>query len=106
MMIRKASHCKAVLRGLVGDLIQYEKVQTTHHRAQELSRYAQHLLHRAKSGHHRELYQVLRNAGQCKKVLEVLLPRYQNRTGGMVQVVRIGTRRGDRATLSLVRLIP
>lgn len=105
---RPSAHRKALLRNMATSLFQYEKIQTTLSKARELIRYSEKLITIARPldlNAQKALLREIKDNNVRKKIVEVLVPRYQNRTGGYAQMFRLGTRIGDRAEMVIVRLI-
>lgn len=105
---RTGSHRKALLRNLATSLFQHEKITTTLPKAKELARFSEKLLTMAKPGGlnaRRALGGELKDQQVCRKVIEVLVPRCQNRPGGYTQILRLGTRPGDRAEMAIIKLV-
>ena len=106
---RKPGHRTALLRNLTESLLQTEKIQTTLPKAKELSRFAEQIITLAKGQDLHAQRQVARHIHQDqirKKLFEVLVPRYQERHGGYVQIIKNGQRVGDAAPMAVVRLLP
>jgi large subunit ribosomal protein L17 len=106
---RPTGHRKALLRNLATSLFQYEKIQTTLPKAKELCRYAEQIITLAKRegfNAHRDVVKHVQQDQVRKKIFEVLVPRYQTRSGGYTQIIRAGQRTGDSAPMAVVRLLP
>ena len=105
-----ASKNKSLLRNLVTDLIQYDKVETTLATARELSRLADRLVTYGKKGDlnsRRLAAAIIRNekAGDVtalKKLFDEIAPSYKDRNGGYTSVLKTGVRKGDNAPTALV----
>lgn len=105
---RKSAHRLATLNHLVEDLLQNEKIQTTVPKAKECVRFASKLLTGALAADlsaRRKVAQTIKDREVQKKVFDVLVPRYQSRSGGYTQLIRSGRRSGDAAPLAVVRLV-
>jgi large subunit ribosomal protein L17 len=97
-----------MLRGLVSDLINHERLQTTDAKAKELRRIAEKMITLGKRGdlHARRLAaRTVQDKAALQKLFEVLGPRYEERNGGYTRVVKLGYRKGDDAPISLVELV-
>jgi large subunit ribosomal protein L17 len=99
----------ALIRNQASSLLKHERIQTTYAKARELSRFAEGVLARAK----KKSLPSLRDVAAAipawdvrKKIYDVLVPRYQARSGGVVKVLRLKPRQGDNAEMALVTLIP
>ncbi len=98
----------ALLRQMTESLLQHERVVTTVAKAREVSRYAEGVMAKAKSGNlvaRRAVKAVIKGENVYRKIYDVLVPRYQNRAGGCTQVFRLGRRAGDGAEMAVLKLI-
>lgn len=105
---RNAPHRKAMLANMVTSLLSEERVKTTHARARELRRSAEHMITFAKRGDLHARRQVLRTVadkGVVTKLFEELGPRYKGRNGGYTRIIKLGPRRGDGSFMSIVELL-
>ena len=97
-----------MLSNMVTSLLSKESVTTTHARAKELRRFAEHMITFAKRGDLHARRQVLRTVadkGVVTKLFEELGPRYKGRNGGYTRIVKLGPRRGDGSFMSIVELV-
>ncbi len=104
---RTTSHRRALLRNLCRSLVRHERVETTHTKAKALKRYADSLFAKARSADtsaRRAVFAKLGDRKVVKKFFDVVLPRYDERTGGFVRIIPRGYRRGDGAPVSYVEL--
>ncbi len=105
---RTASHRKATLRNLATSLFRHGRIKTTTAKAKELRPYAERLITLAKRGdlHARRLAAA---KIQDRAVLGVLFddlgPRYAERPGGYTRILKLGSRKGDAAEMSLIELV-
>ena len=102
---RSAAHRKALMRNLVKALIQREQIRTTDAKAKELRRWADRIVTLGKQNtpHARRLaFAYLGNDKLVQRLFEDVAPRFQSRSGGYTRILKIGTRRGDAAPVSLV----
>ncbi|GHT43240.1 50S ribosomal protein L17 [Endomicrobiia bacterium] len=103
-----SSHRKAMLRNLARELFLYEKIETTLPKAKELVSYSEKLVTRAKKADLsgiRAISGEINSKDVVKKVFDVLVPRYKERSGGYTQIIKVGRRRGDSADIAIVRLV-
>lgn len=103
-----SSHRQAMLRNMVTSLMEHESVKTTDARAKALRSLADKMITLAKRGDlhaRRQALQVIRSKRVAKRLFEEIGPRFSNRNGGYVRVVKLGYRPGDRAAVSLVELV-
>src|SRR3990167_3772326 len=88
----------ALLRGLVTNLVLYEKINTTKAKAKTLRPYAERLVTRAKVDSlstRRYITAQVYTAGARRKLFEVLGPRYKERQGGYTRIIPLKRRAGD-----------
>ncbi len=105
---RTGSHRKAMFRNMAGSLLRHEMIKTTVPKAKELRRVAEPLITLAKedSVHHRRLaFDRLRDRGVVQKLFKELGPRYKERPGGYLRILRCGYRPGDGAPMAWVELV-
>lgn len=105
---RPTAHRQAMLRNLAISLFRHELIKTTLPKAKELRRVAEPLITLAKtdSVHHRRLaFARLRNKEAVGKLFTELGPRYQNRPGGYLRILKCGYRLGDAAPMAYVELV-
>lgn len=103
-----ASHRQAMLRNMVTSLLEHESVKTTDARAKALRSLADKMITLAKRGDlhaRRQALQVIRSKEVAKRLFDEIGPRFSNRDGGYVRVVKLGYRPGDRAAVSIVELV-
>ena len=102
---RSAAHRKALMRNLVKALLQREQIRTTDAKAKELRRWADRIVTLGKRNtvHARRLaFAYLGSRKLVQRLFDEVAPRFQGRAGGYTRVLKIGTRRGDAAQLSIV----
>lgn len=107
-MVKTYSHRKAMLRNLTASLIMHEKIKTTVPKAKLLRQFAEKLINWAKEKNltgYRKVRSELQNIKVINKLFTVLVPRYANRTGGYIKIIRAGFRKGDGAEIALVKLL-
>ena len=102
---RRGSHKRMMLSNMATSLFLHERIQTTSMKAKELRPFAEKLIGKARKGDRREVRRVIRDRQVFDKLFDVLAPRYQDRNGGWIQIIKMGRRPGDNAEVSLVRLI-
>ncbi|MBW2308746.1 MAG: 50S ribosomal protein L17 [Deltaproteobacteria bacterium] len=105
---RTSSHRWAMVRNMVTSLFEHEKIQTTDAKAKELRRLAEKMITLAKRGdlHARRLANaVIRNKTVSRKLFDELAPRYSDRQGGYLRIIKLGYRLGDNAPISVVELL-
>ncbi len=97
-----------MMANMVTSLLSEEKITTTHTRAKELRRSAEHMITFAKRGDLHARRQVLRFVADKQvvaKLFDELGPRYKGRNGGYTRIVKLGPRRGDGTFMSIIELV-
>ena len=97
---RTSDQRKAILRGLVTDLLRNERITTTQMRAKEAGRRAEKMITLAKRGDLHARRQVLAyvyDEAVVTKLFDEIAPRYEDRNGGYTRILKLGPRRGDAA---------
>lgn len=105
---RKAAARQGLLRSLVLSLIIHEKIKTTETKAKYLRSHFEKLITIAKKGDlnaRRQLLRFIPHYPGVKKMVEVIGPRYKERKGGYLRLVKIGRRQGDRAPIVKIELV-
>lgn len=105
---RNSSHRKALLQSLTNSLLRYEAIKTTLPKAKELRRVAEPLITRAKSDsvHNRRIaFSRLRDKEVVGKLFTEIGPRYAERPGGYLRIIKCGYRAGDNAPMAYVSLV-
>ncbi len=102
------SHQRKILANLTAQLIEHERVTTTHAKAKVLRPYAEKVITKARGGdlHSRRI--VLARIGDTEvvtKLFDDVGPRYASRPGGYTRITKLGPRRGDGAEMALVELV-
>jgi large subunit ribosomal protein L17 len=105
---RTSSHRKAMFRNMAASLFQNEIIKTTVPKAKELRRVAEPLLTLAKEdsvAHRRQAFNRLRDRDVVTKLFNELGPRYVDRPGGYLRILKCGFRSGDNAPMAYVELV-
>jgi large subunit ribosomal protein L17 len=105
---RTSSHREAMFRNMAASLFRHELIKTTLPKAKELRRVAEPLITLGKSDsvHHRRLaFARLRDDAAVGKLFLDLGPRYKNRPGGYLRILKCGFRAGDAAPMAYVELV-
>ncbi len=105
---RNSSHRKAMFRNMATSLFQNEIIKTTVPKAKELRRVAEPLLTLAKEdsvAHRRQAFDRLRDRDVVTKLFNELGPRYVDRPGGYLRILKCGFRSGDNAPMAYVELV-
>ncbi|MCX7905790.1 MAG: 50S ribosomal protein L17 [Elusimicrobiales bacterium] len=99
------SHRHAMFRNMMASLIINEKIITTLPKAKELRKFFDRLMSDAKKGRVNEVKKEIKDKNAFKKIMTVLVPRYNSRNSGYTSVVNVGYRKGDNAILTMVKLM-
>lgn len=105
---RKSSHRTAMYRNMAASLIKHETVRTTLPKAKELRRVVEPLITLAKedgASRRRLAFDRLRDRDGVGKLFNTLGPRFRNRPGGYLRILKVGFRNGDSAPMALVMLL-
>jgi len=105
---RNSSHRKALFRNMAASLFRHEMIKTTLPKAKELRGFAEPLITLAKDdsvAKRRLAFARLRDKEMVTKLFSELGPRYQNRPGGYLRLIKCGHRAGDAATMAYVELV-
>ena len=101
-------HKRAMFRNMTASLVEHELIKTTLPKAKELRSFAEPLITLSKKdnvANRRLAFDRLRNKGTVAKLFTVLGPRYQERPGGYVRILKCGYRTGDKAPMAYVELV-
>lgn len=105
---RTSSHRLAMLRNMTNSLLRHEVIKTTLPKAKELRRVAEPLITLGKKptlANRRLAFDRLRDREMVVKLFEELGPRYRNRPGGYLRILKCGFRQGDNAPMAYVELL-
>ena len=105
---RNSSHRKAMFKNMAVSLFDHEVIRTTVPKAKELRRVAEPLITLAKNdsvANRRLAFSRLRNKDAVGKLFAELGPRYQERPGGYIRILKCGYRTGDKAPMAYVELV-
>lgn len=105
---RTSSHRKAMFSNMCCSLIEHELIRTTLPKAKELRRYIEPIITVSKTdsvAKRRFVFDKLRSKSEVAKLFTTLGPRYVNRPGGYVRILKCGFRPGDNAPMAIVELL-
>lgn len=105
---RNSSHRKAMFRNMVASLVEHELIKTTLPKAKELRRHAEPLITLGKEdsvANRRLAFDRLRSKAAVGKLFNELGPRYSERPGGYLRILKCGYRTGDSAPMAYVELV-
>jgi len=105
---RTASHRTAMFANMSASLIKHEQIVTTLPKAKELRPFVEKLVTLAKRGDlhaRRQAISQVRDVAQVGKLFAVLGPRYAERSGGYIRVLKAGYRHGDNAAMAVIEFV-
>ena len=105
---RTSSHRQAMLRNMANALLRHEAIKTTLPKAKELRRVVEPLITLGKKpslANRRLAFDRLRDREMVVKIFDVMGPRYANRNGGYLRILKMGFRVGDNAPMAYVELM-
>ncbi len=105
---RNSSHRKAMFKNMAASLVEHEVIKTTLPKAKELRRVAEPLITLAKEdsvANRRLAFDRLRNKAAVGKLFTDLGPRFKERPGGYIRIIKCGFRHGDNAPMAYVELL-
>ncbi len=105
---RTSSHRLAMLRNMTNSLLLHEAVKTTLPKAKELRRVVEPMITLGKKpslANRRLAFNRLRDRDIVTKLFDELGPRFANRNGGYLRILKFGFRQGDNAPMALVELV-
>jgi large subunit ribosomal protein L17 len=105
---RTSSHRLAMLRNMTNSLLRHEVIKTTLPKAKELRRVVEPIITLGKKpslANRRLAFNRLRDRDNVVKLFADIGPRYAQRNGGYLRILKFGFRKGDNAPLALVELL-
>ena len=105
---RTASHRTALFANMAASLIKHEQITTTLPKAKELRPFVEKLVTLAKKGDlhaRRQAISQVRDVPQVGKLFETLGPRYSERNGGYIRIMKAGFRHGDNAPMAVIEFV-
>lgn len=105
---RAGDERKALLRGLVGDLMRHERLKTTEAKAKEVRPLAEKMITLGKDGTvhaRRQAFSYMNDKDVVKKLFEDIAPRFSERAGGYTRIIKLGPRHGDGALMAQLELV-
>ena len=104
---RNSSHRKAMFRNMAASMLKHETIRTTLPKAKELRRVVEPLITLAKEdsvANRRLAFDRLRDKEVVGKLFSDLGPRFKDRPGGYLRILKTGPRPGDAAPMAIVML--
>jgi large subunit ribosomal protein L17 len=105
---RSVSHRKALFANLSGSLIEHEQIVTTLQKAKDLRPVVEKLVTLGKRGDlhaRRQAIAQIRNEALVKRLFETIAPRYAERNGGYLRIMKAGFRHGDNAAMAVIEFV-
>jgi len=105
---RNSSHRQAMFKNMASSLMEHEVIRTTLPKAKELRRVVEPLITLSKTdsiAKRRLAFARLRNRDVVTKLFNELGPRYKERPGGYMRILKCGFRAGDKAQMAIVELV-
>jgi large subunit ribosomal protein L17 len=105
---RTPEHRKAMFANMAAALIKHEQITTTLPKAKELRPVVEKLITLGKRGGlhaRRQAISQIRDVAMVKKLFDVLGPRYKDRNGGYIRVLKAGFRYGDNAPVAVIEFV-
>jgi large subunit ribosomal protein L17 len=102
------SHQRLMMANLAAHLFEAEKITTTVAKAKALRPYAERLITKAKKGgvhNHRQVVAKLHDKDVAHKLFDDIAPRYTERNGGYLRILKLGPRPGDHAPMARIELV-
>ena len=105
---RTTSHRTAMFANMAASLIKHEQITTTLPKAKELRPFVEKLVTLAKKGDlhaRRQAISQVRDVTQVGKLFDTLAPRYAERNGGYIRIMKAGFRHGDNAAMAVIEFV-
>ena len=106
---RSAAQTKSIVRNLMTSLVLHERIETTIPRAKAAQRAFDRLITSLRKYERHNQVRTLRDAlfvdAAGKKVVDVLLKRFEGRPSGYTRIIKTGVRKGDDASVALLELV-
>ena len=109
-----AAHQRLMLANLAASLFAAEGIETTEAKAKALRPIAERLISKAKKAQTgdaaalhkiRQIQAYLNDKEMTNKLVKTVAPRYMERNGGCVRILKLGERNGDRAPMARIELV-
>ena len=105
---RTASHRKAMFANMSASLITHEQIVTTLPKAKELRPIVEKLITLGKRGDlhaRRQVIASIRDEDAAKRLFDTVAPRYSERHGGYLRIMKAGFRHGDNAAMAVIEFV-
>ena len=103
-----AAHQKAMMGNLVASLIAAEGLVTTEAKAKALRPIAEKMITKARKGgvhNQRQVVAYIRDKDMAHKLFAEIGPRYADRNGGYLRILKLGPRHGDNAPMARIEFV-
>src|ERR1700722_14441687 len=107
-LTRTAEHRRAMFGNMAAALIKHEQITTTLPKAKDLRPIVEKLVTLGKRGDlhaRRKAIAEIRDIPMVKKLFEVIGPRYKERNGGYLRIMKAGFRYGDNAPVAVIEFV-
>ena len=105
---RTSSHRTAMFKNMMASLIEHEEIKTTLPKAKELRKFLERLITISKVdtlSKRRVVFSRIRSKDAVTKLFSELGPRFKNRPGGYLRILKCGFRPGDKAPMAIIQLV-
>ena len=105
---RTSSHHKAMFANMAASLIEHEQITTTLPKAKELRPIVEKLVTLGKRGDlhaRRQAVSAIRDDRLVRRLFDMIAPRYADRHGGYIRIMKAGFRHGDNASLAVIEFV-
>ncbi len=105
---RDPAHHRLLMANMANHLFEAEAIVTTVTKAKQLRPYAEKLITKAKKGgvhQQRQVVATLHDKDVAHKLFADIAPRYVDRSGGYLRILKLGPRSGDNASMARVELV-
>ena len=105
---RPQSHKKSMFSNMMVSFFENERIHTTAAKAKELRRLSEKAITRAKDNtlhNKRILFSRIGDRNIVAKLFDDIAPRYKDVNGGYTRIIKLGSRKGDGAEMSLLELV-
>jgi large subunit ribosomal protein L17 len=105
---RTSAHRTAMFANMAASLIKHEQITTTLPKAKELRPFVEKLVTLAKRGDlhaRRQAISSVRDVEQVGKLFATIGPRYKDRNGGYIRIMKAGHRYGDNAPVAVIEFV-
>ena len=104
---RQRDQRRALLKGLAANLVLKEKIKTTEAKAKEMRSLVERLVTKTKKGNLAGVRYAAKflPPAALKKMIKEISPRYQDRPGGYLRLIKLGQRKSDSAKMTIIQFV-